>query len=95
MAIISVLTYQAYSTDKRQARNKGWRESEGTLHLYEFLGGWPGAFFAQRRLRHKSSKGDYLFGFTMIIAFHEFLAIDALRGWPFIKLLVRAVEKIG
>ena len=32
------------------------RTPEARLHLYELLGGWPGALVAQQKLRHKSSK---------------------------------------
>jgi hypothetical protein len=64
------------------------------LHLLELLGGWPGAFLAQRRLRHKSSKGSYLFVFVLIVGLHQFLAIDALRGWPFLKLVSQGLQKL-
>ena len=94
IVLISWFTYQIYATDKRQARNKGEREPESRLHLCELLGGWPGAFFAQRRLRHKSSKADYLFVFMFIIAFHQFMAIDALRGWPFVKVVFKFLDKL-
>ena len=33
-----------------------WRIREGTLHLVEALGGWPGAFLAQQTMRHKTVK---------------------------------------
>lgn len=88
----SVFTFLAYWQDKRLARAKTWRTPETTLHLLELLGGWPGAFLAQRRLRHKSSKGTYQFVFVLIIGLYQFLAIDALRGWPFLRLLAGAVS---
>ena len=51
---ISLVTYLVYRHDKRQALAAGWRINESTLHLLEMLGGWPGAFVAQRLLRHKN-----------------------------------------
>ena len=54
--VLGALTYWAYALDNRRAREKEWRFPEGRLHLLELLGGWPGAFLAQRRLRHKCSK---------------------------------------
>lgn len=86
---ISILTYAIYAWDKRQARLKGQREREAWLHFLELLGGWPGAFVAQRRLRHKSSKGEYQFAFVFIIGLHQFIAIDALRGWPVLHALLK------
>lgn len=90
VAIISAITYFIYSIDKRRARQKGQREPETHLHLLELMGGWPGAFFAQCKLRHKSSKGPYQFVFVLIIGLHQYLAIDALRGWPTVRVLLKA-----
>jgi uncharacterized membrane protein YsdA (DUF1294 family) len=88
-ALISAFTYWTYRADKKKARAKEWRESEATLHLMELIGGWPGAFLAQRILRHKASKGPYQFFFVLIIGLYQFAAIDALRGWPFVRLFIK------
>lgn len=95
VVVMSVVSYVMYAWDKRQARVKGWRTSESMLHLVELLGGWPGAFIAQRRLRHKSSKGPFLFVFVLIVGLHQFLAIDALRGWPFFHPIIQTVRKLA
>jgi uncharacterized membrane protein YsdA (DUF1294 family)/cold shock CspA family protein len=92
--LISIIAYFIYAVDKRRARDNAQREPEKMLHLIELLGGWPGAFIAQRKLRHKSSKGPYLFVFILIIGLHQFIAIDALRGWPFASALLRGLQKI-
>lgn len=94
-AAASLFTFLAYYQDKRLAREKAWRTSEGTLHLLELLGGWPGAFLAQRGLRHKSSKGPYQFVFILIVGAYQFLALDALRGWPFVHLLGQALKDLA
>jgi uncharacterized membrane protein YsdA (DUF1294 family)/cold shock CspA family protein len=67
-----------YVYDKQQAISKGWRVSEGSLHLAEFLGGWPGAFLAQRRLRHKCSKPSYQAYFWMIVLLYQIAAVDVM-----------------
>ena len=95
VAVFSGATFLAYASDKRQARTKGWRQAESILHLWELLGGWPGAFFAQRFLRHKASKGSYLIGFALIVALYQFLAIDALRCWPIARLLFQGLHRLG
>jgi uncharacterized membrane protein YsdA (DUF1294 family) len=55
----SVAAVLAYRADKSAAENNRWRVKESTLHLLALAGGWPGAFIAQKLLRHKSRKGSF------------------------------------
>lgn len=66
-AVASLATYVLYALDKRAARRGAWRTSEATLHLFELLGGWPGALAAQRSLHHKCSKASYQAEFRAIV----------------------------
>jgi len=50
------------------------------LHLAELLGGWPGAFLAQRRLRHKCSKVSYQFAFWCIVGLFQLVSTDFILG---------------
>jgi len=70
---MSLLTILAYSRDKRAARLGTWRTTELRLHIFEMLGGWPGALLAQRFYRHKSRKIKYQITFWLIIASHGVL----------------------
>jgi uncharacterized membrane protein YsdA (DUF1294 family) len=79
--LLSGLTYWTYAVDKRRAEERKWRVPEARLHLLELLGGWPGAFLAQRRLRHKCSKGSYQMVFWLIVLAYQFLAFDSLHNW--------------
>lgn len=63
----SWLTFIAYAWDKSSARNNRWRTQESTLHMLGLLGGWPGAIFAQKILRHKSSKQSFQVTFWGIV----------------------------
>ena len=56
VSVLSVVCYLVYWLDKRAAQLDQWRTRERSLHLLAVLGGWPGALFAQGRLRHKSRK---------------------------------------
>ena len=58
--VISLFTILAYAKDKYSAQNNRWRTPEATLHLFSLIGGWPGALFAQRTLRHKTSKSEFI-----------------------------------
>jgi uncharacterized membrane protein YsdA (DUF1294 family) len=68
-AAMSLGTFALYAWDKRAARLGRQRIRERTLHLWEACGGWPGAFAAQRLLRHKNAKPGYQLVFWMIGVF--------------------------
>lgn len=78
---MSVVMYFAYRSDKRRAETQAWRIPESTLHLGEMLGGWPGAFLAQRRYRHKTKKISYQIVFWFIVTLHEYASLDFLLHW--------------
>ena len=72
----SVATYRLYVFDKLQAVRGRWRLSETSLRLAELGGGWPGAFLAQRRLRHKRQMGRFKVYFWCIIVLHQVVGFD-------------------
>ncbi|WP_435237224.1 DUF1294 domain-containing protein [Psychromonas sp. PT13] len=57
--VMSIIAFIAYAMDKSAAQQGRWRTKESTLHMIGLLGGWPGALFAQNKLRHKSSKTEF------------------------------------
>lgn len=79
VAGLSLLTFVAYAFDKSAAQAGRWRTQESTLHLLALVGGWPGAWCAQRLLRHKSSKASFLWRFYATVALH----CAALLAWVF------------
>jgi len=79
--LVSVTTYGLYALDKARARDAELRVPEAILHFAELIGGWPGAFLAQRRLRHKSRKISYQLVFWLIVAAHVYVATDYQLGW--------------
>ena len=92
VALISFFTFLAYIWDKHQARTGGWRTAESTLHLLALIGGWPGAYLAQRRLRHKTSKVSFLVIFWLIVTVHEFTALDFCLDWRISRAAVDVVR---
>lgn len=56
---LSLLTFIAYAIDKSAAKRGKWRTKESSLHILALMGGWPGALFAQKTLRHKSIKQPF------------------------------------
>ena len=60
----SLAAFVAYWVDKNAAASGSWRTRESTLHILALVGGWPGAFLAQRALRHKTSKASFQAAFV-------------------------------
>lgn len=58
-AVTSLATFTAYCVDKNAAERKQWRIPEKTLHVMALLCGWPGAYAAQRMIRHKTIKEPF------------------------------------
>lgn len=68
--VMSIVCFIAFGIDKRRARKDQQRISERTLHILEFLGGWPGAVLAQACFRHKTQKLSFRFMLWLIVALH-------------------------
>ena len=80
--LMSLITFVAYYLDKRAARLGRPRTPEATLHVLELLGGWPGAWLAQRIIRHKNAKVGYQVVFWLIVVAHVGGWIAAMGYWP-------------
>lgn len=89
---LSIFTFFAYRSDKLRAEAGEWRVPEATLHFAALVGGWPGAFLAQRRFRHKTSKVSFQVVFWIVVLTHQFLAVDSLLDWRITKDAVRAIK---
>ena len=70
VCVSSAVCFAVYGFDKKRAGIGGRRVPERTLHLLAFLGGWPGAIFAQRHFRHKTRKVPFLIAFWAVVALH-------------------------
>lgn len=90
--VLAVATYFVYRSDKRRAAAGQQRIPEAVLHTLELAGGWPGAFVAQRVLRHKTAKLSFQLIFWMIVLAYQYLALDSLLAW---RLTSRAAHHIA
>lgn len=59
ISVMNAASYWFYAQDKEAAKNGQRRVPENTLHLLSFLGGWPAAWLAQQKLRHKTQKQPF------------------------------------
>lgn len=80
---INFTTFIAYGIDKLAAIRNDWRVPESDLHMLEFLGGWIGAWLAQKIFHHKTAKKSFQNMYKLMIVL-EFVAI--LLIVKFIKL---------
>ena len=67
LVCINAATFVAYGADKRAAVNGSWRVPEAYLHALEFLGGWPGAYIAQKVFHHKTKKKSFRIMFWLML----------------------------
>lgn len=76
---INIVTGIAFAVDKRRASRGKWRTRECTLHVFELLGGWPGALLAMRLFRHKTRDRRYRLVQLAILVVHVAAAVAAWR----------------
>lgn len=81
--VTSCITYWLYAFDKTMAQRKERRIPESTLHLFELIGGWPGALVAQESYRHKITKMPYQSQFWVMVVTN----IALLIGFSCFQLL--------
>ncbi len=59
ISVMNAITYWMYAQDKEAAQAGNRRVPENTLHILSVLGGWPAAWLAQQKLRHKTQKQPF------------------------------------
>lgn len=94
LIVFSLIAYGLYAKDKAAAQKNEWRASERTLHLAALLGGWPGALFAQSRLRHKTRKTRFrvVFWLTVLINFGFLAWLHTPQGNTYLRAGIYQVE---
>ena len=86
LILINAICYWFYSQDKEAAQLGNRRVPEQTLHVLAFLGGWPAAWLAQQKLRHKTQKASFLRIYRLTIIFHILLLLWVIS--PFNAMLL-------
>lgn len=79
-ATLGGVTWGVFAYDKRQAQLGDRRIPEATLYAFTLLGGWSGAFLAQRWLRHKSQKLMFQTTAWLGLVLHSLVMLVVL-GW--------------
>lgn len=92
LLMASRMSWLQYSFDKERAQAGMARLSEATLLAGDFVGGWPGGFVAQRKLRHKTRKWSYQLRFWLIVAIWQLIAFEVVTGGLAIRFVL---ERFG
>ncbi len=79
-AVASLVSFVAYCLDKNAAKRDRPRTPEVTLHMMALLCGWPGAYAAQRLIRHKTVKQPFQSIFVATVILN--IAGLAVYSWP-------------
>lgn len=82
-SLSSMITCGLYALDKASAVQGTRRIPENVLHLFELIGGWPGALFAQKYYRHKTVKASYQLLFWLIVVTN----LVYLIGYSYLQLV--------
>lgn len=59
ISLMNALSYWLYAQDKEAGQLGHRRIPEQSLHLVSALGGWPAAWLAQEKMRHKTQKQPF------------------------------------
>lgn len=78
---MSLVTFVLYAMDKGAAERGDRRIPENRLHLFDLLGGWPGALIAQQLFRHKTRKGSFQSVYWLCVLLN-LTALGWLLFWP-------------
>lgn len=81
VVLINLATFYMYWRDKDAAVNETQRTPEEQLHALAVAGGWPGAWFAQQILRHKTVKQPFRLIYWGTVAVNM-CALLAWIAWP-------------
>ncbi|WP_206696876.1 DUF1294 domain-containing protein [Marinomonas algicola] len=93
--VMSFIAFVAYAIDKAAAQNGRWRTRERTLHIFSLAGGWPGAFFAQSKLRHKFSKEEFkiVYWITVLLNLGGLYWLHTDKGISFLSNVILPLIK--
>ncbi|CAB1207648.1 DUF1294 domain-containing protein [Acinetobacter bouvetii] len=86
ISVINAFTYWMYALDKEAALLGNRRVPEQTLHILSFLGGWPTAWLAQEKLRHKTQKQPFRKIYFCTIALNIILILWLISPLNVLKL---------
>lgn len=68
VAVINIVTFVVFLTDKIYAKRQMWRVPERTLMFLALIGGSVGALMAMQIFRHKTKHTKFMVGIPLILS---------------------------
>lgn len=75
IAIVNLIAYILYATDKYKSKKTGWRISERALIISALVGGSVGALLAMKMFRHKTKHKKFTLGVPFILVLQIILLL--------------------
>ena len=63
----NLVVFLYYYQDKTSALRNDWRTPEASLHWLSLIGGWGGAYIAQKLFRHKYKKDAFMMTYKLTV----------------------------
>ncbi len=63
----NLIVFLYYYQDKTSALKNDWRTPENTLHWLSLIGGWGGAYIAQKIFKHKYKKQSFMLNYKLTV----------------------------
>ena len=63
----NLIVFLYYYQDKTSAEKSDWRTPEAILHWFSLIGGWGGAYIAQKLFRHKYKKSAFMVTYRLTV----------------------------
>ena len=75
IAIVNLIAYILYATDKYKSKKTRWRISERALIISALVGGSVGALLAMKMFRHKTKHKKFTLGVPFILVLQIILLL--------------------
>ena len=89
----NLVVFLFYYQDKVSANKNEWRITESTLHLFSLVGGWGGAYIAQKTFSHKHKKASFMFTYKITILIN--CTLITLYAIPILRELILTWFKLS
>jgi uncharacterized membrane protein YsdA (DUF1294 family)/cold shock CspA family protein len=85
----NLIVFSYYYQDKASAIRRNWRTPESTLHFMSLMGGWGGAYIAQKMFRHKYKKTPFMVVYKLTVLIN--CSVIILYSVPELSIILNSI----